>query len=95
MSKTLNVIPSRTNTVISDKQVVVIEPIFARPNQLAKIYDISPSTISNYIKEIEASNDFSYLVKRPSPSIVIVEIKGFKDFLTARQKKNFHKINRQ
>ncbi|MCD8845837.1 hypothetical protein [Mammaliicoccus sciuri] len=95
MSKTLNVVPSRTNTVISDKQVAVIEPIFARPSQIAKIYAISPSTISNYIKEIEASNDFSYLVKRPSPSIVIVEIKGFKDFLTARQKKNFHKINRQ
>ncbi|CEF18817.1 Uncharacterized protein SXYL_01433 [Staphylococcus xylosus] len=91
-NKTLNAVPNRQNTIISDEQVANIEPIFARPNQIAKIYAISPSTVNSYIKEIEASNDFSYLIKRPSPSICIVEIKGFKSFLEARQKKSFQKI---
>lgn len=95
MSKqSLNVLPTKQNTVISEEQVAKIEPIFARPNQIAKIYAISPSTVNTYIKEIEASNNFGDIVKRPSPSICIVEIKGFKSFLEARQKKSFQKISK-
>lgn len=93
-NQSLNVVPNRQNTIISDEQVVKQEALFARPNQIAKIYAISPSTVHAYIKEAEASNDFEYIVKRPSPSICIVEIKGFKSFLEARQKKSFQKISK-
>lgn len=93
MSKALNIVPTRENTVISDKQIARIEPIYARPVPLSKIFALSPSTTHKYIREAEESKDFSYIVKKPSPSIVIVEIKGFNDFLTARQKKSFRKIN--
>lgn len=94
MSKALNIVPTRENTVISDEQVSKIEPIYARVAQLSKIYALSQSTVNKYVKEAEASNDFEYIVKRPSPSICIVEIKGFKSFLEARQKKSFQKISK-
>ncbi|WP_426428643.1 helix-turn-helix domain-containing protein [Staphylococcus equorum] len=90
----LNIVPTRDNTVISDEQVVKQEALFARPNQIAKIYAISPSTVQTYIKEIEANKDFAYLVKRPGPGIVILEIKGFESFLEFRQKKSFQKISK-
>ncbi|QDW94016.1 hypothetical protein [Staphylococcus caprae] len=93
-NKTLNAVPNRQNTIISNKQVASIEPIFARPTPLAKIFALSPSTTHKYIREAEESKDFSYIVKKPSPSIVIVEIEGFKSFLEARQKKSFQKINK-
>ncbi|KDE96215.1 MULTISPECIES: hypothetical protein [Staphylococcus] len=94
MNQTINIVPHRDNTIISDKQVPTIEPIYARVAQLSKIYALSQSTVNKYVKEAEASNDFEYIVKRPSPSICIVEIKGFKSFLEARQKKSFQKISK-
>lgn len=93
-NQVLNIVPTKQNTVISDNQVAKIKPIYARCSQLAKIYALSQSTVNKYVKEAEASNDFKYIVKRPSPSICIVEIKGFKSFLEARQKKSFRKINK-
>lgn len=93
-NQTLNIVPSRDNTVISDKQVAKIEPLFARCNQLAKIYALSPSTVGKYVKEAELSKEFQNIVYRPSPSILIVDINGFKEFLSAREKKSFQKISK-
>ncbi|MEX6014341.1 helix-turn-helix domain-containing protein [Mammaliicoccus sciuri] len=93
MGKSLNVVPSRNNTVISEEQVPKISPIFARVKQLSGIFALSPSTVSKYVKEAEESTDFRHIVYRPSPSILVIEIEGFRDFLQARQKKAFHKIN--
>lgn len=92
-NKTLNAVPNRQNTIISDEQVVKIEPIYARVGQLSKIYALSQSTVNKYVKEAEKSKNFSQIVKRPSPSILVVNIKGFSDFLDARQKKSFQKIS--
>lgn len=94
MSKAVNIVPTRENTVISHEQVSKIEPIYARVAQLSKIYALSQSTVIKYVKEAEKSKDFSQIVKRPSPSILIIHIKGFGDFIEARQKKSFRKINK-
>lgn len=93
-NKTLNAVPNRQNTIISNEQVAKIEPIYARCSQLAKIYALSQSTVNKYVKEAEESKDFTHIVKRPSPSILIVEIDGFRNFLDARQKKSFQKISK-
>lgn len=93
-NQVLNIVPTKQNTVISDNQVAKIKPIYARCSQLAKIYALSQSTVNKYVKEAEKSNDFSQIVKRPSPSILIIHIKGFGDFIEARQKKSFQKISK-
>lgn len=91
-NQALNIVPTGENTVISDEQVAKINPIYARCSQLAKIYALSESTVNKYVKEAEKSKGFSQIVKRPSPSILIIHIKGFGDFIEARQKKSFQKI---
>ncbi|PTJ81246.1 hypothetical protein BU055_11450 [Staphylococcus succinus] len=93
-NQTLNVVPNKQNTIISDEQVVKIEPIYARPKQISKIYSLSPSTVNSYIKQAEQMQDFMDIVKRPSPSIVVVHIKGFESFLEFRQKKSYQKISK-
>ncbi|MEJ7457328.1 hypothetical protein [Staphylococcus saprophyticus] len=92
-NQALNIVPTRENTVISDEQVAKIKPIFARVPQLSTLFALSESTVTRYVREAEESKYFSYIVKRPSPSILIIEIDGFRNFLDARQKRSFSKIS--
>ncbi|MDK9870813.1 hypothetical protein ACP3TN_04980 [Staphylococcus sp. IPLA37011] len=92
-NQALNIVPTRENTVISDEQVAIIEPKFARPKPLAHIYGLSPSTTNKYIREAEENKHYQHIVFRPSPWIIIVDIKGFKNFLEFRQKRSFSKIS--
>lgn len=89
MIKKLEIVPNKQNTIVKDEQVPTLEPIFARPKQIAKLYAISESTVHRYIDEIESNAAYSNIVIRPAPSVVIIHIKEFRRFLGERQKMAF------
>ena len=79
-------LPTKENVVTEPKQVVV-KPIMAKPNAIAKLFGISYSSVYRILKEYEKDDkgveDLYYSL---SPTMTVISIDGFKEYLSKRHK---------
>ncbi|MGC7583114.1 helix-turn-helix domain-containing protein [Staphylococcus epidermidis] len=79
-------LPTKENVVTEPKQVVV-KPIMAKPNAIAKLFGISYSSVYRILKEYEKDNKgVEDLYYNLSPTMTVISIDGFKEYLGKRHK---------
>ena len=77
--------PSKENTVIEPKQVVV-KPIMAKPNAIAKLFGISYSSVNRILKEYKDNKGVEDLYFSLSSTMTVISIDGFREYLSKRHK---------
>ena len=79
-------LPTKENVVTEPTQVVV-KPIMAKPNAIAKLFGISYSSVNRILKEYDKDNqgveDLYYSL---SSTMTVISIDGFKEYLSKRHK---------
>ncbi|MCI2927468.1 helix-turn-helix domain-containing protein [Staphylococcus hominis] len=79
-------LPTKENVVTEPTQVVV-KPIMAKPNSIAKLFGISYSSVYRILKEYEKDDkgveDLYYSL---SSTMTVISIDGFKEYLSKRHK---------
>lgn len=80
-------LPSKENVVTEPTQVVV-KPIMAKPNAIAKLFGISYSSVYRILKEYEKDNkgidDLYYSL---SSTMTVISIPRFEEYMKKRHKK--------
>lgn len=79
-------LPSKENVVTEPTQVVV-KPIMAKPNAIAKLFGISYSSVYRILKEYEKDNkgidDLYYSL---SSTMTVISIPRFEEYMKQRHK---------
>ncbi|MBC2972573.1 helix-turn-helix domain-containing protein [Staphylococcus epidermidis] len=79
-------LPSKENVVTEPTQVVV-KPIMAKPNAIAKLFGISYSSVYRILKEYEKDNkgidDLYYSL---SSTMTVISIPRFEEYMKKRHK---------
>lgn len=79
-------LPTKENVITEPKQIVV-KPIMAKPNAIAKMFGISYSTVNRILKEYEKDNKgVNELYYSLSSTMTVISIEGFKEYLSKRHK---------
>lgn len=79
-------LPTKENVVTEPNQVVV-KPIMAKPNAIAKMFGISYSTVNRILKEYDKDNKgVEGLYYRLSSTMTVISIDGFREYLSKRHK---------
>lgn len=79
-------LPTKENVITEPKQIVV-KPIMAKPNAIAKMFGISYSTVNRILKEYEKDNKgVKELYYSLSSTMTVISIEGFKEYLSKRHK---------
>ena len=79
-------LPTKENVVTEPKQVVV-KPIMAKPNAIAKMFGISYSTVNRILKEYDKDNKgVEGLYYSLSSTMTVISIDGFREYLSKRHK---------
>ena len=79
-------LPTKENVVTEPKQVIV-KPIMAKPNAIAKLFGISYSSVNRILKEYDKDNKgVEDLYFSLSSTMTVISIDGFKEYLSKRHK---------
>lgn len=78
-------VPNKQNSIL-DAEAVVIEPIYAQREAIARLFGISASTVSRYLKMAEDARVEEITIK-VSYNLTLIHIKNFENYL-----KKFHKL---
>lgn len=79
-------LPTKENVVTEPNQVVV-KPIMAKPNAIAKMFGISYSTVNRILKEYDKDNKgVEGLYYSLSSTMTVISIDGFREYLSKRHK---------
>lgn len=82
----LQELPTKENVVTEPKQVIV-KPIMAKPNAIAKLFGISYSSVNRILKEYDKDNKgVEDLYFSLSSTMTVISIDGFKEYLSKRHK---------
>lgn len=80
-------LPTKENVVTEAKQVLV-KPIMAKPNAIAKLFGISYSSVNRILKEYDKDNkgidDLYYSL---SSTMTVISITRFEEYMKQRHKK--------
>ncbi|WP_204207269.1 helix-turn-helix domain-containing protein [Mammaliicoccus sciuri] len=77
--------PNETNTLIGREKFV--EQVYAKPNQLHKLFGIGRSTVYKLLKEYDEDNKgVKELYVSLSATLTLVDIQKFKQYLNRRHK---------
>ncbi|EHR80096.1 helix-turn-helix domain-containing protein [Staphylococcus epidermidis] len=80
-------LPTKENVVTEPKQVLV-KPIMAKPNAIAKLFGISYSSVNRILKEYDKDNkgidDLYYSL---SSTMTVISITRFEEYMKQRHKK--------
>lgn len=79
-------LPTKENVITEPKQIVV-KPIMAKPNAIAKMFGISYSTVNRILKEYEKDDKgVKELYYSLSSTMTVISIDGFREYLSKRHK---------
>ncbi|HBO6125548.1 TPA: helix-turn-helix domain-containing protein [Pseudomonas aeruginosa] len=80
-------LPTKENVVTEPKQVIV-KPIMAKPNAIAKLFGVSYSSVNRILKEYDKDNkgveDLYYSL---SSTMTVISIPRFEEYMKKRHKK--------
>lgn len=77
--------PTKINTFIGEEKFV--EQVYAKPNQLHKLFGIGRSTVYKLLKEYDEDNKgVKELYVSLSATLTLVDIQKFKQYLNRRHK---------
>ncbi|WP_059747368.1 helix-turn-helix domain-containing protein [Staphylococcus haemolyticus] len=79
-------LPTKENVITEPKQVVV-KPIMAKPNAIAKMFGMSYSTVNRILKEYDKDDKgVKELYYSLSSTMTVISIDGFREYLSKRHK---------
>lgn len=79
-------LPTKENVVTEPKQIVV-KPVMAKPNAIAKMFGVSYSTVNRILKEYDKDNKgVRELYYSLSSTMTVISIDGFREYLSKRHK---------
>ncbi|WP_415425452.1 helix-turn-helix domain-containing protein [Staphylococcus borealis] len=79
-------LPTKENVVTEPKQIVV-KPIMAKPNAIAKMFGMSYSTVNRILKEYDKDDKgVKELYYSLSSTMTVISIDGFREYLSKRHK---------
>ncbi|GGA98734.1 helix-turn-helix domain-containing protein [Macrococcus hajekii] len=83
----LAIMPTPQNTVMDEREVKAIEPRFAKVATLAKIYNVSKTTVYRWLKEAEQSQEWPKLFIEVTSSLTLVNLEEFERYLYTKHRK--------
>lgn len=79
--------PTVKNTVMNENEVREFKPIYAKPNTLMKLYDLSRTSVYRLLKRAK-NEGFENVEVSVSQGMTLVHIETFNDFLKSINKKH-------
>ena len=78
--------PTKENT-LPNTVAIVVNPLYAQPNQLCKLFGFGRTTVWRYLTEMESLKEYKKASISLNKRLKVVNIKMFEKFLHAQHNK--------
>lgn len=86
---TIKELPTQSNTVTDDSQVIYTEVLYAKIGQIALMFSLSRSTVSRYVQEASLMKEYDGINIWIAQSVNLINVKIFEKFLKEQKHKKW------
>ncbi|TDL37018.1 hypothetical protein EVU91_07945 [Macrococcoides bohemicum] len=86
---TVKELPTKTNTVTEDSQIIYTEVLYGKIGQIAKMFSLSRSTVSRYVQEASLMKEYDGINIWIAQSVNLINVKIFEKYLKEQKHKKW------